>query len=321
MKPFSSRLCYIGVASNFTLFVLCTVHLGAVLGGLQIAFFESPSSDAFFSDRTQFHDVIQKVSYTLATVVSDGLMIHRLYIIFAGSWKAITLPCMSLLATSVVWCTLVNAWIHSPPGTTIYAHTVIRLEPTALSLSFFTNVVITVMIIVRIVRTMRSVREFAVTQSVNWRFLAYTIESGLIYPLSLLALGVLFLVKSNGLEILSGSNIQLLCLVPLLLTLQTRLKLSIYDAAIYLYSHSGSTAALDSNSSSREREARRCSLHPPRIPPIAFALSTYPSHCVSSWPFPDVDLPQDGVRDGIAQCSAPWDITAEQEVGVQDSLV
>ncbi|KAH9950587.1 hypothetical protein B0H21DRAFT_500316 [Amylocystis lapponica] len=223
-----SRVQSIRAASICIIFAICTVHLAIVFRGLQIAFFESPSSDAFFNDRAQPVDLVQKASYSVATVLADGLLIHRLYVIFAGNWKAIILPCMSLLATSVTWFLLVNAYRHSPSGTTLYAHTIIRFAPTAFILSFFTNVLITVMILVRTVLTMRGVREFAATQRFNRRFVAYTVESGLVYPLALLATGILFHIKNNGIEILSGSNIQLLCLVPLMLALQMRLNLSIY---------------------------------------------------------------------------------------------
>jgi hypothetical protein len=75
-------------------------------------------------------------------------------------------------------------------------------------MSFITNVIITIMICVRIWRALRQFRGTGISTSFYKRFLAFTVESGLLYPVALVLNGVFFALKNNGLEILSGSNTQ-----------------------------------------------------------------------------------------------------------------
>ncbi|KAI0916867.1 hypothetical protein AcW1_007801 [Taiwanofungus camphoratus] len=233
------------------IFALCTVHLAAVLQGIQLAFFKWTSSDAFFNDRSQPMSLVQAAVYGVATILADGLLIHRLYIIYGYDWTVTILPSASLIATAVTWFLLLHAYRVSQPNTGLYASAIARLAPTTFILTFVTNVIITVMASARILRTMRSVRRLRSSSSsdacsFNGRFLAYTVESGILYPLSLLVTGILYFLKNNGLEVISGSNMQLLCMVPMLLSLQMRLNLSIYDTVRSLRSSAAVTATVDS---------------------------------------------------------------------------
>lgn len=165
-------------------------------------------------------------------MVADGIMIHRVYIIFGNRWKVILVPCFSTVVTAAVWFVLVHICRMAPRNPDTYLSIVGRLAPAAYILSFATNIIITMQIIIRIVISMRLVRDLRPESGCfHRRCLAYTIESGVLYPLSLLATGILWFLKNDSLDILAGSNLQLLCMVPILLSLQMRLRLSIYDAA------------------------------------------------------------------------------------------
>lgn len=131
-----------------------------------------------------------------------------------------------------VWFVLVHIYRTVPDDLASKTVTIDRLAPAAYILSFVTNVVITVKIIIGILLAMRAVRHLRpASEAFHRRCLAYTVESGILYPLSLLTTGILWFLKNNSLEILAGSNLQLLCMVPILLSLQMRLNLSIYDTA------------------------------------------------------------------------------------------
>jgi hypothetical protein len=64
------------------------------------------------------------------------------------------------------------------------------------------------MICVRIWLAMRRFKDTGISTSFYKRFIAFTVESGLLYPLVLLITAVFFSLDNNGLEILSGSNTQ-----------------------------------------------------------------------------------------------------------------
>ncbi|GBE83067.1 predicted protein [Sparassis crispa] len=216
----------------FVIFLLCTIHLVSVLRSIDVAFFRRKSADQYFNNRRKITNVLQNAAYGVALILSDGLMIHRLYVIFHRSWAVIIAPGISLIATIVSWIGLIYSYRTSPTGSTLYSPLLAKFAPTAFILSFFTNVIITVMISVRLMLAIRSIRHLVPeTESFNRRFLAYTVESGLLYPMSVFVTGVLYFMRDEALEILSGANMQLLCMVPIMLSLQMRLNLSIYDAA------------------------------------------------------------------------------------------
>lgn len=108
-----------------------------------------------------------------------------------------------------VWFVLVHVCRMAPRNPDTYLSIVGRLAPAAYILSFATNIIITMQIIIRIVISMRLVRDLRPESGCfHRRCLAYTIESGVLYPLSLLATGILWFLKNDSLDILAGSNLQ-----------------------------------------------------------------------------------------------------------------
>ncbi|KAF7312276.1 hypothetical protein MIND_00240600 [Mycena indigotica] len=209
-------------------FMMCAAHLAAVMRGLYLAFFVSTKPpDVFYLDHTQPVDLTQKAVYAVATFFADGLA----FIIFDGRWLVVAFPILSLCSTVGLWIALIRAYHDSAPGTTLFPHPVNQLAVAAFAMSFITNLVITLMIAVRIWLTLRRSNSLGLSTSFYKRFLAYSVESGLLYPVALLITAIMFATDDNGLEILSGSNTQILGIVPSLLALQLRLNLSAYNNA------------------------------------------------------------------------------------------
>ncbi|KAF7316845.1 hypothetical protein HMN09_00417800 [Mycena chlorophos] len=220
------------LAAVVIVFLMCAAHLAAVYRGLYLAFFvSSVSPNVFFLDHTQPVDLTQKAVYAVATLFADGLLINRAFVIFSGKWIVIIFPLMSLVSTIALWIVLIRAYHNSAPGTILFPDPVNHLAVAAFAMSFITNLIITIMIAVRIFLAMRRSRAIGLSTSFYRRFLAYSIESGLLYPVVLLITAGFFATGNNGLEILSGSNTQVLGIVPLLLSLQLRMNLSAYDNA------------------------------------------------------------------------------------------
>ncbi|KAK6981769.1 hypothetical protein R3P38DRAFT_3113419 [Favolaschia claudopus] len=217
-KSLSQRLRLIAICF---LFSLCAAHLAIGMRGLYIAFFvEDLPPDTYYLDHTQPLDLIGKAVYAAATVVADSLLIYRAYTIFNGKWLVIVVPCLLLI----------RAYSQQAHGTTLFTHSIARLAIISFVMSFITNVIITIMIFLRIWLAMRRLKTTGISTSFYSQFLAFTVESGLVYPVALIIEGVFFALKNNGLEIVSGSNTQVLGIVPILLALQLRFNLSAYDS-------------------------------------------------------------------------------------------
>ncbi|KAJ7888538.1 hypothetical protein B0H14DRAFT_2692916 [Mycena olivaceomarginata] len=220
------------LAALCSLFCFCTVHLALGMRGLYIAFFVSDlPPDTFYLDHTEPLDLSGKAVYAAATVIADCLLIFRAYTIFSRSWKAVLFPCLSLATTLGSWIALIHAYSQQARGTTLFPHHIAQLAVLSFVMSFITNVIITIMICVRIWLAMRTSEETGISTSFYKQFLAFTVESGLIYPVVLIITGIFFGTGNNALEVLSGSNTQVLGIVPILLSLQLRFNLSAYDTA------------------------------------------------------------------------------------------
>ncbi|KAF8206473.1 hypothetical protein K438DRAFT_476953 [Mycena galopus ATCC 62051] len=98
-------------------------------------------------------------------------------------------------------------------------------------MSVIKNALITIMICVRTWLALRGAKNSDMSSSFWKRFIAVAVESGLLYLLVLLITVIFFPLGNNGLEILSGSNTQILGIITILLSLQLQLNLSTYDHA------------------------------------------------------------------------------------------
>ncbi|KAJ6510826.1 hypothetical protein C8R45DRAFT_921536 [Mycena sanguinolenta] len=191
------------------------------------------------SDASAIHCILRQrfvARYIISTILKHWIwlgkrftLILRAYVIFEGQRSAVILPSISLAVTFGTWIALIIAYSQQTPGTILFPHNIAVLAVLSFVMSFVTNVVITVMICARIWIVMRRFRVTGISASFYKRFIAFTVESGLIYPVVLVVTGVFFLTNNNALAILSGSNTQVLGIVPILLTLQLRFKLSEHE--------------------------------------------------------------------------------------------
>ncbi|KAF7304366.1 hypothetical protein HMN09_00838600 [Mycena chlorophos] len=217
-----------GYAAVVAIFALCTAHVAAVMRELFVAFFVADvPPDLFYLDHTQPTDLTEKSIYAAVTFAADSLLIFRAYIIFDRSLLAVVFPTCTLLATMVLWIILIHAYAVTTPGTILFPPAIDRLVVASYTMSLVTNLVITLMISIRIwLRIRASLRAGVGAASPYKLYLVPFIESGVIYPISLILEAIFLSTRNNALEVLSGSTAQILGIVPLLLTLHLRLNLS-----------------------------------------------------------------------------------------------
>jgi len=130
-----------------------------------------------------------------------------------------------------LWVALIRVYATTKPDIPHPFTPLPVLAPLAFAMTFSTNVIIAIMVIARLVYLIRKTRKFTSSQSIRFyqRVMAITVESGLLYPLMLIIMSVFTYSQNYGLEILSGSNTQIIGLTPLLLALQLRFDLSLHD--------------------------------------------------------------------------------------------
>ncbi|KAF8664363.1 hypothetical protein AX16_000735 [Volvariella volvacea WC 439] len=217
------------------MFFLSTAHLGGTIQSLQEAFFDGRPSppELYFDTKALPLNLYNKTVYGLNVLIGDLLMIYRLYIVAGGNIWYIIAPTLSLLGTCAITFTTIWQFSQLKPGQTSFIAEIKRLVPALFILPFVTNVLITGLIVYRILQAQRRVRDLESpdANSLYRRLLANVIESGLLYPSTLMITLILFIVDSNGQSVLTGSMTQVVTLVPTLMWLQVRLGCSQYDEA------------------------------------------------------------------------------------------
>ncbi|KAF7341058.1 hypothetical protein MSAN_02091900 [Mycena sanguinolenta] len=197
------------------IFALCTVHLGATMCGLHIAFFSSGSDlTSPYLDRSQPVEQLQKALYAVATVFAEGMLIYRAVVLFGRKWIVAVLPVVSLVATLGLWVALIHQYANV---NTAKGHAAQQLSTAAFAMSVATTGILTLLISAQLL----SLR--------NTSFFSIAAQSGLFYTVVLLVSVVPFARGSNVFELLQGG----ICKVrSIRVTIQLRGEFSLYYAAV-----------------------------------------------------------------------------------------
>jgi len=154
-------------------------------------------------------------------------------------WKIVALPILTLLGTMVCAALIVWGLSRVGPAQSIFQNTIMETAPAMFALPFVTNVMITVLIVVRIHQV--RVNLVGITSygfcpqtadTIYKRMVWGAIESCVVYPVFLLLAIVLYFLKTNVLLLVTGSMTQVVAIVPTLMWLQIVLGLSWCDGAV-----------------------------------------------------------------------------------------
>ncbi|KAG1780861.1 hypothetical protein EV702DRAFT_1076196 [Suillus placidus] len=153
---------------------------------------------AFFSDVAQWSFVYKNLLYTLQTLVGDGVVIYRCYVVWQ-SWYIIIIPCM-------LWCSVAATGagcVYSISQATINKENIFAPGTgpwitSFLAATLFTNLLSTSLLAYRIWSIGRRVTNVALATGLMWPILRVILDAGVLYSLSLLAALSCFIAKNHG---------------------------------------------------------------------------------------------------------------------------
>jgi hypothetical protein len=206
------------------MFVISTAHIAGTIRSLQEGFFDwrPKTPETYFNSKALPLNLANKSLYGANLLLGDGLMIYRLWIIYQRRWLVVALPILLTMATASLIGVTIWEFSNLTPGQSAFAARVTSIAPALFSVPLVTNIVITGLIIWRIKQAQDSTKFTS-----NHRMYAFyrrvirdTIESCVLYPIFLLAALILYCLKNNGQDILTGSMAQIVSIVPTLMWLQ-----------------------------------------------------------------------------------------------------
>jgi len=216
------------------MFLLSTAHLAGTIRSLQEGFFGSLEPTLYFNIKALPLNLANKAMYFTNMVIGDSLLIYRLYVIYQGNLLVIALPSLCLAGTTVAVTMLDWEFSRLKPGVNAFAHSVNITAPAAFGLPLATNIIITGLIIFRVKQAERLCRDSIDKAStpVYRMIILGTVESCVIYPITLIFTLALYCTHNNGQDILTGSMTQIVSLVPTLMWMQVQFGVSRYEAAM-----------------------------------------------------------------------------------------
>lgn len=153
---------------------------------------------AFFADVAQWSFVYKNLLYTLQTLVGDGVVIYRCYVVWQ-SWYVIIIPC-------ILWCSVAATGAGS-----VYANSQATVNKedifasgtgpwitSFLAATLFANLLSTSLLAYRIWSIGRRMKNAALATGLMWPVVRVILDAGVLYSLSLLAALVCFIVKNHG---------------------------------------------------------------------------------------------------------------------------
>lgn len=194
------------------LFLLSTAHL--VLGIIRIedglvkqrdTFPGGPVS--FFADVTQETFVIKDVIIILQTLLGDGVVIYRCYIVWQSVWIVI-IPC-------IMWCGIAVFGIFGVyrfslvSSNSIFTNQTGHLAATFMTLSLATNLLSSGLLAYRIWMSERKVSGIRATKG-KMPLLRVLTDAAILYSAALCSSIICFVLSNNGLYVMADLNVPII---------------------------------------------------------------------------------------------------------------
>ncbi|KAJ7138201.1 hypothetical protein C8R44DRAFT_767019 [Mycena epipterygia] len=178
--------------SAICLFIVVTAHWVTIVYRAFIAYVSLQhgiEAEVFFSDHTQFTEVVQNSIMGLAIVIGDSLIIHRLWVVWSPNKFVLVVPICTLLTLTASAVVAANITSHS---TDIFSNPWMKLNAI---LTFITNVYCTASITWKIWTITRLSMP---SDGTNLRhFLVILVESAAFYTFWAICFAVAYEVRSN----------------------------------------------------------------------------------------------------------------------------
>ncbi|KAG2137927.1 hypothetical protein DEU56DRAFT_343655 [Suillus clintonianus] len=153
---------------------------------------------AFFADITEETYVIKHALYIFQTVVADGVMVYRCYVV----WQSIRV----IILPSMLWCGIVVTGIHavysvsqasSNPGD-VFASQLTKWITAFFASTITTNLLCSGLLAYRIWMTERAVSRVRATSGTMMPIVRILVDAAVLYSIVLFSLLICFLSGNNG---------------------------------------------------------------------------------------------------------------------------
>jgi len=182
------------------IWILSTLHwILDVIRGVQ-AFVELERGGAlqYFLDLSNPLQAAKTAVYVTLTLVGDGFLIFRCFMVWGARWYMIIVPAMLLCGTGVGGYGATYEFSKAAPGAEVFLPAIVPWITSFISLTLCTNVVCTCLIAIRILRIGNGVRNTVATQNLSLNALTVLAESAALYSGSVLSLMITYLLDSNA---------------------------------------------------------------------------------------------------------------------------
>jgi len=180
--------------SAILLFLVVTAHWTTIIYRSFIAYValqHGEEAEAFFQDHTQLTEVIQSCFMSLAVLIGDSLIIHRLWVVWNHSKLVLVVPAVSLITLSVGSFVSLNITAHS---TDVFGNPLLKISTV---LTLVTNVYCTAFITWKIWRITRESMPYLSSGTNLSHFLVIIVESAGIYACWAVLFAVMYETQSN----------------------------------------------------------------------------------------------------------------------------
>ncbi|KAL0568328.1 hypothetical protein V5O48_013662 [Marasmius crinis-equi] len=149
---------------------------------------------AFFDELSEFTQVFGSAIYVAQTLVGDGVVLFRCYLVWGRKWHIIAFPAMLLLGSTAAGIGILYTFARVTPQAQIFAIQLQSWIVSFFSLTLATNLICTTMVASRIWYINRATWKLT-ERSLN-PVVMLVIESGAIYSATLITLLILYKAQS-----------------------------------------------------------------------------------------------------------------------------
>ncbi|KAF8735513.1 hypothetical protein AX14_001946 [Amanita brunnescens Koide BX004] len=183
---------------SLVMFILATMHIGVNFTRIIKAFIifrnEPGGPAAFFNELSEFTQIFGSTIYVAQTLVGDGVVLYRCYLVWGRRRSIIAFPCILFMGSFVTGVGILYSFARVEPDAEVFVQKLQEWIISFFSSTFSTNVICTGLVASRIWFVNRQTSVFTGYSMRPIIFLV--IESGAVYSLTLLVLLILYKAQS-----------------------------------------------------------------------------------------------------------------------------
>ncbi|OSD05841.1 hypothetical protein PYCCODRAFT_1443198 [Trametes coccinea BRFM310] len=183
---------------SLLMFVVATMHVATNFSRIILAFVvhaDAPGGPAaFFNELSNFTQMFGSTLYVIQTLLGDGMVLYRCYLVWERKVAVVVIPCLLLLGSTATGIGILYSFDKVVPQASIFVVQLNRWITAFFSMTLVTNFICTALVAYRVWSMNRSTLSFR--QHKLRPIMVLIVESGAFYSATLLALLILYNVDS-----------------------------------------------------------------------------------------------------------------------------